>query len=94
MRSGLSEAAGIRVIVDGRKAASAGSLDLQVLNQLLDEAETTSQNQTRTKALHPDVVPPNLDLSDPTILQITEDQRSTVAVDLNKVSGLRPRVKV
>ncbi len=99
VRSGLSEAAGIRVIVDGRQGfASAGSLDYQVLNQLLDEARENlnfAEPDPYQGIAAPDgVVPPNLDLSDPTILQITEDQRSTVAIELEqRCLDSDPRVK-
>ena len=90
VRSGLSEAAGIRVVIDGRQGfATAGSLDHEVLIELLEEARENlnfaEPDPYQGIAAPDDVLPPNLDLSDPTILEITEDQRADVAIQLEQM---------
>lgn len=89
VRSGMSEAVGIRIVVDGRQGfASAGSLDRQVMNQLVEEARenlTFAERDPHQGIAAPDdVVPPNLDLSDPAVLQVTESERSSVAIELEQ----------
>lgn len=99
IKSGMTEAVGVRVIVDGRQGfASAGSLDPRVLSQLVDEARENlkfAEHDPYQELASPDgVAPPGLLLSDPAIRSISESHRAAVAIELEKrCLAADPRVK-
>ena len=89
VRSGMSEGVGIRVIVNGQQGfATAGSLDHQVLAHVLEEARGNLQfaeSDPDQGLAEPDgVKSPNLDLVDPEVLKMSDDQKSSIAVELEQ----------
>lgn len=89
VRSGKSEAVGIRIIVDGQQGfASAGSLDRRVVSQVVEEARGNLQfaesDPHQGIALPDGVDPPNLDLVDPAILRMSDEQKSSLAIELER----------
>lgn len=89
VRSGMSEGVGIRVIVNGQQGfATAGSLDHQVLAHVLEEARGNLQfaeSDPDQWLAEPDgVKSPNLDLVDPEVLKMSDDQKSSIAVELEQ----------
>ena len=102
IRSGASHAVGVRIVVDGRQGfATAGSLDPHVLKEVVDEARENlefAEHDPHQGIAHPDgVVPPGLDLTDNSVLQLTEEKRAAVAIELEqrclsadtRISGVR-----
>ncbi|MDG2113858.1 MAG: TldD/PmbA family protein [Actinomycetota bacterium] len=102
LRSGTSQAIGVRVIVAGRQGfASAGSLDPDVVADTLAEARENLQFaevDPHQGLAEPDGVPePGLDLVDRAVLSVTEDEKIEMAIDLERrcfaadqrVSGVR-----
>lgn len=89
VRSGMSEGVGIRVIVNGQQGfATAGSLDHQVLAHVLEEARGNLQfaeSDPDQGLAEPDgVKSPNLDLVDREVLKMSDDQKSSIAVELEQ----------
>jgi len=89
VRSGMSEGVGIRVIVNGQQGfATAGSLDHQVLAHVLEEARGNLQfaeSDPDQGLAEPDgVESPNLDLVDPEVLKMSDDQKASIAVELEQ----------
>ncbi len=89
VRSGMSEAIGIRVIIDGQQGfATAGSLDHQVLSQVIEEARENlrfAESDPHQALAEPDgVESPDLDLVDSAVLKVTDDQKSAIAIDLEQ----------
>ncbi len=89
VRSGKSEAVGIRIIVDGQQGfATAGSLDRRVLSQVVEEARANLQfaeSDPHQGVASPDgVESPNLDLVDPAVIQMSEEQKSSLAIELER----------
>lgn len=102
VRSGASQAVGVRIVVNGRQGfATAGSLDPNVLNEVVEEARENLQFAERDPhqgIADPDgVLPPGLDLSDRSVLRLTEEHRATIAIELeqrclsadSRISGVR-----
>ena len=102
LRSGTSQAIGVRVVVDGRQGfASAGSLDADVVADTLAEARenlTFAEVDEHQALAQPDGVPsPGLDLVDRAVLEMSEEDKIAVAIDLERrcfdaderVSGVR-----
>ena len=89
VRSGASQAAGVRIVVDGRQGfATAGSLDPEVLKQVVEEARENLQfaesDPDQGIAIPDGVAPPGLDLTDPAVLRLTEEDRAAVAIELER----------
>ncbi len=89
LRSGASQGIGIRVLVGGRQGfASAGSLDPDVVDETLAEARenvTFAEADPHQGLAEPDgVSPPGLDLSDRSVLGLSEDDRVAIAIDLER----------
>ena len=102
LRSGTSQAIGVRVVVEGRQGfASAGSLDPDVVADTLAEARENllfAEVDEHQGLAEPDGVPsPGLDLVDRAVLDMSEEDKIAVAIDLEKrcfdaderVSGVR-----
>ncbi|MGY9074456.1 MAG: TldD/PmbA family protein [Acidimicrobiales bacterium] len=89
LRSGTSQGIGIRVIVDGRQGfASAGSLAADVVADTLAEARenlTFAEVDPYQALAEPDgVVGPGLDLVDRSVLEISEDDKIAIAIELER----------
>ena len=89
VRSGASQAVGVRIVVDGQQGfATAGSLDREVLNQVVKEARENLQfaeSDPHQGIAAPDgVVPPGLDLTDDAVLRLSEEDRADVAIELER----------
>jgi PmbA protein len=89
LRSGVSQGIGIRVIVDGRQGfASAGSLAPDVVAETLAAARenlTFAEVDPHQGLAEPDgVVGPGLDLVDRSVLEISEDDKIAIAIDLER----------
>ena len=89
VRSGKSEAVGIRIIVNGQEGfATAGSLDPRVLSQVVEDARGNLQfaeSDPHQGVASPDgVESPNLDLVDPAVLQMSEEQKASLAIELER----------
>ena len=89
VRSGKSEAVGIRIIVNGQEGfATAGSLDPRVLSQVVEDARGNLQfaeSDPHQGVASPDgVESPNLDLVDPAVLQMSEAQTASLAIELER----------
>ncbi len=89
VRSGASQAVGVRIVVDGQQGfATAGSLDREVLNQVVEEARENLQfaeSDPHQGIAAPDgVVPPGLDLTDDAVLRLSEEDRADVAIELER----------
>ena len=102
LRSGVTAAIGVRVLEDGRQGfASAGSLDPDVVSDTLEAARrnvTFSESDPHQQLAEPDgVAPPALDLSDPTVLGVSDADKIAAAIDLERrcldadprISGVR-----
>jgi len=89
LRSGTTQAIGVRVVVDGRQGfASAGSLDPDVVADTVAEARENLQFaevDPHQGLAHPDGVPePGLDLVDRAVLDLSEDDKIEMAIDLER----------
>ncbi|MDP1794820.1 MAG: TldD/PmbA family protein [Acidimicrobiales bacterium] len=93
------EGAGIRVIVDGRQGfAYAGSLDVEVLQDTLREARDNAgfaEPDEFVALAEPDGVPfPDIDLFNPSLLEVTPEAKIDLAFALEKaLLGADPRIK-
>ena len=89
LRSGTSQAIGVRIVVDGRQGfASAGSLDPDVVADTIEEARenlTFSEVDPHQGIATPDGVQgPGLDLVDRAVLGLSEDDKIAIAIDLER----------
>ena len=87
VRSGMSEGVGIRVIVNGQQGfATAGSLDYEVLAQVIEEARGNLQfaeSDPDQGLAEPDgIKSPNLDLVDSAVLKMSDQEKSSIAIEL------------
>ncbi|WP_420624730.1 TldD/PmbA family protein [Candidatus Poriferisodalis sp.] len=102
LRSGVSAAIGVRVVSQGRQGfASAGSLDADVVSDTLAAARrnvTFGEPDPHQGLAEPDgIAPPGLDLSDPSVLQVSDADKIAAAIDLERrclaadprISGVR-----
>ncbi len=102
LRSGVTAAIGVRVVEDGRQGfASAGSLDLDVVSDVLTAARRNvafGEPDPHQCLAEPDgVEPPGLDLSDPSVLSVSDADKIAAAIDLERrclhadprISGVR-----
>ncbi len=98
LRSGTTAGVGIRVVVDGRQGfASAGSLNKDVVAETLAAARenlTFGEVDPHQAIAEPDgVTTPGLDLSDPAVLAVSQDQKIANALELEKrCRGADPRI--
>ena len=98
LRSGTTAGVGIRVVVDGRQGfASAGSLDEEVVAETLAAARenlTFGEIDPHQAIAEPDgVATPGLDLSDPAVLAVSQDQKIANALELERrCRGADPRI--
>lgn len=98
LSSAESQGLGVRVIADGRQGfAYAGSLDPDVLHEVLDEARDNAGFGTPDEFLglaEPDGVPvPDLDLYRPGLFDVPTDRKVALALDLERaVRSADPRI--
>ncbi len=89
LRAGSTAGIGIRVVVDGRQGfATAGSLNPQIVAETLEAARdnlTFAEVDPHQAIAEPDGVPsPGLDLSDPAVLEVSQEQRISAALELER----------
>jgi len=89
LRSGASQAVGIRIVVQGRQGfASAGSLDPDVVTEMVAEARENlkfAEVDPHQGIASPDgVASPGLDLVDKAVLDVSEADKIAMAIDLEK----------
>jgi PmbA protein len=87
--SAQEEGVGIRVIVDGRQGfAYAGSLDVEVLQETLQEARDNASFAERDEfvaLVEPDGVPfADIDLFDPSLLEVPTEKKIDLAFELER----------
>ncbi len=98
LRSGTSQGIGVRIVVGGRQGfASAGSLDPDVVADTVAEARENlrfAEVDPHVALAEPDgVSSPGLDLSDPAVLAVTEDEKIAMAIELERrCKAADPRV--
>ncbi len=98
LKSGESHGAGVRVVSEGREGfASAGSLDPEILVEVLEEARSNaalSEPDPNVGLTGPDgVAEPSLELLDPELTEIEDSERIRLALDLEKrARSMDPRV--
>ena len=89
LKSGSSQGVGIRIIIDGCEGfASAGSLDPEIVLEVINEARqnlTFAEKDPHLAIAVPDgVKSPGLDLSDRSVLDISEKEKIAIAIDLER----------